>query len=144
VFHRPQGFRVPAAFVAAAFIIGLLPSLWFWNGNRATQAFDADRQQAVQAMVNSHFLHAQFTALTSDAPKAKLIYARTGNWVFAVAQTGRPLSLRAQSARGEVALGTLHVAGNAAELFVPQAPRTRSFALYDGNVQIERVTIPSR
>jgi hypothetical protein len=130
--------------VAAAFIIGLLPSLWFWNSARTTQAFDADRQRAVQAMVTSHFLHAQFIAPAPDAPKAKLIYARTGNWVYAVAQTGRPLSLRALSPQGGVALGTLHVAGNAAELFVAHAPRARVYALYDGTREIERVTIPSR
>lgn len=144
VFARTPRFRVPASLVAAAFVIGLLPSLFFWNANRSTRAFDADRQQAVQAMVSSHFAHAQFTALAPDAPKAKLIYARNGNWIYVVAETGRPLSLHAQGAQGEVALGTLHVSGQAAELYVPQAPATRTFTLYDGTNQIERVTLPAR
>jgi Putative zinc-finger len=144
VFVRAPRFRVPAGLVAAAFVIGLLPSLWFWNADRSARTFDADRQQAVQAMVTSHFAHAQFAPLAPDAPKAKLIYARTGKWIFAVAESGRPLSLRAQAAQGEVALGTLHVSGRAAELFVPLAPAARTFALYDGNKEVERVTLPAR
>jgi hypothetical protein len=143
VFHRPQPFHVSSALVAAAFIIGLLPSLWLWNGLRTSQAFNADREQAVQAMVSSHFLHAQFVALTPGAPKAKLIYARSGSWIFAVAQSGRPLSLRARTASGETAVGVLHVQGNAGELFVPNAPRVRVFSLFDGGREIERVTLPS-
>jgi anti-sigma factor RsiW len=144
VFARSPRLRIPTAVAAAAFIIGLLPSFWFWSVARNAHAFDTDRQHAVQAMVTSHFAHAQFTPLESGAPKAKLIYARTGNWIFVVAETGRALSLRSRSGQGEVTLGTLHASGNAAELFVAQAPRARTFALFDGNREIERVTIPPR
>jgi Putative zinc-finger len=145
VFARGSRVRFPAGLAAAAaFLIGLMPSFWLWGVTRNTQAFDSDRQQAVQAMVTSHFSHAQFMPLEPGAPKAKLIYARKRNWVYAVAQTGRPLSLRAESKQGEVALGTLRVSGNAAELYIAQAPAVRTFALYDGSKQIERVTLPSR
>lgn len=141
---RLSTFRIPGALAAAAFVIGLLPSFWFWSVAQNARSFDADRQHAVQAMVNSHFAHAQFAPLETNAPKAKLIYARTGNWLYVVAQTGRPLSLRAQTQQGEVALGTLHVSGNAGELFVSQAPLARTFILTDGQRPIERVTIPRR
>jgi hypothetical protein len=95
-------------------------------------------------MVSSHFAHAQFVPLEANAPKAKLIYARTGNWVYIVAETGRSLTLRAQTGQGEVALGTLHVSGNAGELYVAKAPYARTFTLADGSRPIERVTIPRR
>jgi hypothetical protein len=144
MFARRRPFALPALLAAAALIVALLVSARSWQFQRATQAFDTDRQQAVVAMVLGHFAHAPFQALTADAPKAKLIYAKNGAWVFAVAQTSRPLSLHASTAHGEVALGTLHVAGNAAELFVPQAPSAAMYSLYDGNREIGRVTLPRR
>lgn len=133
-----------SALAAAAFVIGLLPSLWFWNTGQRREAFDANRAQAVQAMVSSHFLHAQFVPLTPDAPKAKLIYSRTGSWVYAVAQSSRALSLRALTAPSAVTLGTLRVAHNAGELFVANPPRASAFALFDGEREVERVTLPRR
>jgi Putative zinc-finger len=144
VFFRKPRFQVPSALVAAAFVVGLLPSLWFWNTGRNAQAYDADRQQAVHAMVSSHFSHAQFIGLTAGAPKAKLLYARTGAWLFAVAETGRALSLRAETANGIVPLGTLHASGQVSELYVPQAPHASVFGLWDGNREVGRVTIPRR
>lgn len=144
VFARRRGVRFPAALAAAALIVGLLLSAWALRLVRSTIAFDADRQQAVVAMVSGHFAHAQFQAATPDSPKAKLIYARNGDWVFAVAQTSRPLSLHAVTREGEVALGTLRVEGSAAELFVPRPPPASVFALYDGNREIGRVTLPRR
>lgn len=144
VFARQPRFRFPSALVAAAFVVGLLPSLWFWNTARDAQTFNGDRQQAVQALVSSHFSHAPFTPVAADAPKAKLIYARTGAWLFAVAETGHALSLRAQTANGTVPVGTLHPAGQVSELFVSQAPRARTFELWDGDREVGRVTIPPR
>jgi hypothetical protein len=133
-----------SALAAAAFVIGLLPALWFWNSGQRRDAFDANRAQAVQAMVSSHFAHAQFVALTPDAPKAKLIYSRTGSWVYAVAQSSRALSLRAGTGSSAVTLGTLRVSRNAGELFVPNPPRTGAYALFDGEREVERVTLPRR
>lgn len=145
VFARPTGgFRISSALVAAAFIVGLLPSFWFWNSARTTQAFDAQREQAVHAMVTSHFAHAQFTPLSPGAPKAKLIYARTGDWVYAVAATGAALTLQAQTPGGSVGLGTLHATGNAGELFVAKAPHAQIFTLSENGREIERVTLPKR
>lgn len=144
VFARRRAFAVPGALAAAALIVAVLLFGWSWRLQRSAQAFDADRQQAVVAMVLGHFAHAQFQGVAANAPKAKLIYARNGAWVFAVAQTSRALSLRALTPRGEVALGTLHVEGNAAELFVSQPPSATVYALYDGNREIGRVTLPRR
>lgn len=136
-------FRWPVL-AAAAFLIGLLPSLWLWSVRERAGSFDADRAVAVQAMVSTHFAHAQFVATVPDAPKAKLIYSRSGTWVFAVAETSRALTLRAVDPAPAVTLGTLHVAGNAAELFVARPPAARSYGLFEGEREIERVTLPRR
>lgn len=110
------------ALVAAAFVAGLLLPY------RPPSSFDADRDRAIPALVNSHFLHAQFTPLVADAPKAKVIYGRSAPWRFFIVQTNRAYMVRTQNG---TALGTLHVSGYAAELFVPN-DAGRSYVLLDG------------
>lgn len=138
--RRASGTRW-GALVAAAFVLGLLPGVLFGVFQSRTTAFDRDRDQAIAAMVNSHFVHAQFTALSSDAPKAKVIYGRGKPWRFFVAQTNRAYTVQSQENGRTAVLGTLHVSGNAAELFVPQSD-ARSYLLLDGLRVVARVRLP--
>ena len=143
-FERPRRGRFPGGVAAAAFVLGALPSLWFWNGAHEARAFNDGHAAALQAMVSSHFAHAQFTPLVSEAPSAKLIYARTGRWIFVVARTDRALTLRAFSGGAVATLGTLRTAQGAGELFLPQGRVARQFSLFDGSREVERITIPAR
>lgn len=127
--------------VAAAFVLGLLPGLLFAALYRPAQPFQTDRDRAIGAMVNSHFLHAQFKPLAPDAPKAKVIYGRSQPWRYFVAQTTHAYTVRAENANGASVLGALHVSGDAAELFVPQTS-ARSFVLVDGARVVARVRLP--
>lgn len=126
-----------AALVAAAFIVGLLPGIIYGVFNRPAQSVDPDHDRAIAALVNSHFLHAQFTPLVSGAPKAKVIYGRGTPWRFFIAQTNRAYAVRTQYG---APVGTMHVSGNAAELFVPSTSE-RSFVLLDGTRPVARVTL---
>src|SRR5436305_2800309 len=65
------------ALVAAALILGLLPSALLWQRDRDLSAMDSTRQRAAAAMVHSHFLHAPFTSMAPGAPAATVIFART-------------------------------------------------------------------
>lgn len=141
-FAMPSLWQRWAPALAAAFVLGLLPSIWFALAARNAGGFAADREAAVHAMVGSHFAHAQFTALTPDAPKAKVIYARTGTWRFIVVDAGHSYTVAAQSDTGVVRLGNLHVQGGAAELFLPNAPRARTLLLLDGARPVARATLP--
>jgi hypothetical protein len=118
-----------AAAIAAAFVLGLLL--------QPPPAFQADRDRALVAMINSHFVHAQFTPLAPDAPKAKVIYGRRAPWRLFIAQTTHAYAVRANS--GAI-LGELHVSGDAAELFVPRSAE-RSFVLLDGSRPVAKVTL---
>jgi hypothetical protein len=131
------------ALVAAAFVAGLLPSAWLWQAMHARSAFDADRRTAIVAMLHSHFTHAPFTALASEAPKAKVLFARGARWCYIVAQTRRAYDVRAESAGRSTDLGALHVSGDAAELFVPDTD-ARTLVLLDGTRAVARVTLPYR
>ena len=138
---RPRWMRTLPA-IAAAFLIGFLPALGLWLGERRETAnFDADRQTAVAALVSSHFLHAPFTPSAPDAPKAKIIYARTGSWIYVVAQTNKRLTVAQVNDGMTVPLGALYVSGNAGELFVAQAAASRTFELLDGARVVARVQI---
>jgi hypothetical protein len=127
--------------VAAAFVLGLLPGVLFGMFANRPSGFDRDRDRAIAAMVNSHFLHAQFIPLTRDAPKAKVLYGRGKAWRFFVAQTMHAYVVESEDNGQRTVLGTLHVSGNAAELFVDNA-NARSFVLLDGARPIARVRLP--
>lgn len=139
-FAAPLPWRRIAPLLAACFVLGLLPLFALLPGHRDTSQHD----RAVAALVNSHFAHVAFTAVTPDAPKAKLLYGRgvTG-WRLIVAQTAHAYGVRGIANGHEVDFGTLQISGASGELFVPQTP-VRVFELYDGNREVSRSVIPGR
>lgn len=137
-------WRWTAPLVAAAFVLGLLPSLVMWSGVFNSGSFATDQQQAVRAMVGSHFAHAPFVPAAADAPKAKVIYSRTGDWRYIVAQTSMAYDVAVQSNGQVISLGKLHVSGSAGQLFVAHAPPARQFLLREGSRVVARVTLPYR
>ncbi len=138
---RQSSARRWAPLIAAAFVLGLLPGVLFGVLHRPVSSLQADHDRAIAALVSSHFLHAQFTPLQRHAPKAKVIYGRTAPWRLFVAQTTRAYSVAAYGPGGTKVLGTLHVSGSSAELFVADN-RARSFALLDGTRVMARVRLP--
>ncbi|HET7814540.1 MAG TPA: zf-HC2 domain-containing protein [Candidatus Baltobacteraceae bacterium] len=129
-----------APLLAASFVLGLLPFFAALPARHDTSQHDL----AVAALVNSHFAHVPFAALSPDAPKAKLLYGRgVQSWRFIVAQTGRAYRVRGIVDGRETDFGTLQVNGASAELFVPQT-RARVFELYDGSREVSRSEIPGR
>lgn len=138
---RADWLRRAAPLVAAAFVLGLLPSAFFALERPRTN--DSERDAAIRAMVNSHFAHVPFTTLAPGAPKAKLVYGRGANdWRLVIAQTPRAYRVRALVNGRAVDLGALHVSGNAAELYVPPT-NAREFELMDGNRPLARAMLPS-
>jgi len=126
--------------VAAALILGLLPSAAFWQRDRDLHAADAARGQALAAMVNSHFLHAQFVKIAPDAPAAKVIFARSGAWFYVIALSDRNLSL---SANGR-SLGVLTGSGGERTLFVAHPPAAKEIVLMDGSRAVARAAVAMR
>ncbi|HLI95820.1 MAG TPA: zf-HC2 domain-containing protein [Candidatus Baltobacteraceae bacterium] len=131
------------ALAAAAFVLGLLPSAWLWQSSQSRNAADQNRRSAIVAMLHSHFTHAQFVGLASDAPKAKALFARGKTWCYVVAQTNKAYDVRAESGARSSDLGRLHVSGDTAELFVPSTD-AQALVLLDGARPVARVTLPYR
>lgn len=76
------GWRWAAA-IAAAFVLGLLP--WLVTQRSASPPTE---QLAMTAMLNGHFQHTQFVSDEPNAPRAKVIYGRSGGWIYVLAGAG--------------------------------------------------------
>jgi len=130
--------------VAAALILGLLPSALLWQRDRDLNAIDATRQQAASAMVHSHFLHAPFTGMAPGAPAAKAIFARTGAWLYVIATTDRDYTVAVDDHGVRRDLGVLKGTGTERELFVAGPPKVKEVFLFDGSRAVARATIATR
>lgn len=130
--------------VAAALILGLLPSALLWQRDRGLYAMDATRQQAAAAMVNSHFLHAPFTRIAPGAPAAKAIFARTGAWLYVIATTNQDYTVAVNDHGTRRDLGVLKGTGTERELFVSHPPRVKEVYLFDGTRAVARAAIATR
>jgi len=115
--------------IAAAFLIGLLPSAYLLSRSHDAQT---TQSVALDALVHSHFLHAPFVALAPDAPQAKAIYARDGSWLYVVSDAPRALTVVAEP--GDRVLGTLAPSGSAAALYVATPIAPREIQLRDGSI----------
>jgi hypothetical protein len=136
-FRARPLFRAAWLAIAAAFVIGLLPSAYLLS--RAHDAA-ATRAVALDALVHSHFLHAPFVGLTPDAPHAKAIYARDGSWLYVVSDAPRALTLVTEP--GDRVLGTLAPSGAAASLYVATPTMARQVVeLREGARPVARVTL---
>jgi anti-sigma-K factor RskA len=132
------------ALVAAALILGLLPSALLWQRDRDLNAMDATRQQAAAAMVHSHFLHAPFVKLTPDAPAAKAIFARDGAWLYVIATSDRDYTVAVDDNGKRRDLGVLEGTGTERELFVSAPPKAKEVFLFDGPRAVARATMATR
>lgn len=124
---------------AAAIVLAIVLPLWFTRP--ASPPSNAD---AIVAMTNSHFTHSQFGALAASAPKAKVIYARTGAWWYVIAQTNRAYTVAVVENGKLRRIGTLHANGNAAQLYVAHPPPARMVLLLDGGTPVARATLQYR
>jgi anti-sigma factor RsiW len=126
---RPFGF---AAAVAAALVIGLLPSAYFWQQNQAmhaTMVADADAMSRVASMPHRS---AAFSSM-SDGSAARVMYAPDGSWyVVLVRGASKALSVAWMHDGQRTMLGRTTPNGEVGMLFLPKSHRMDQLALMDG------------
>lgn len=131
--------RTPAWRFAAAAAAGLIVGL----GVMLPQTLHHDRsQQAIDAMIHSHFAHAPFTGGAPDAPAAKVIYAHGRSWLYVLASGRHDYEVDAVRASGRESLGTLHVDGDVSTLFVDRPVDAAEIDLIDRGTVVERARLP--
>ena len=124
--------------VAAAFIIGLLPSIPMLIQMQHAQSIAAARSAATLAMIQSHFTHVQFMPVTPGAPNAKVIYARNGTWIYVIVSGAHRYQVRTN---GGSILGTTEPSGATSELWVRSPPRATVLELRDSRLILERARL---
>ncbi|HZY98024.1 MAG TPA: anti-sigma factor [Candidatus Baltobacteraceae bacterium] len=125
---RPRAF-IPA--VAAALIIGLLPSAYFWQQNQAMHAEMAAQGDAMTRVASMPHRSVAFTDMTGGA--ARVMYSPDGTWyVIFIRGATRALSVAWMHDGQRTMLGTATPHGDAAMLFLPKSHRMDQLALLDG------------
>lgn len=116
--------------IAAALILWIAPAAWFYaQVHRQSETIDG-QAAAIGSLVHSHFLHAPFTALVSNAPAAKVIFPAKGGWFYVIAAAA-PDDLLIGTQQG----GRLRILGKPANV-------GGNSALYDAQAQgIDNVVI---
>lgn len=134
----PQAWRWAAA-IAAAFVLGLLP----WLGSALRPAAPpASQEVAMNAMLHSHFQHTQFVNDAPGAPPAKVIFGRTGGWIYVLAGPGdAPLSVVTVAGGARTTVATLAPAKQTRAAFVPISTRIDEVDLLDGTRRLAHANV---
>lgn len=108
-------FALGALAGAAAALVVMLPGLLSYT--RIAHQNDL----VLSSVVQSHFNHVPLTPISAGAPAGKVLYARTGGWLYVIVHDPSPgASVRLQYRNGTAQVaGNLTSTGENATLFVP-------------------------
>jgi anti-sigma factor RsiW len=135
--NRPWAF---SAALAAALLLGLLPSAYVWSQLRALHATMLAQNAAMERLTFAHRT-ATFRA-THGGPAAEVMYAPDGSWyVVVVRDASKPLALAWMHDGERTMLGSTVAHGNLATLYLPKSHRMDRLALMDGNRIVAEATL---
>ncbi|MGB8520986.1 MAG: anti-sigma factor, partial [Candidatus Tumulicola sp.] len=85
--RRPQRMAWPyAAAMAAALLLGLLPSAYFWSANRAAHVAMLAQSDAMVRLASAPHRTARFQPANASPP-AEVMYALDGSWYVVVVRS---------------------------------------------------------
>jgi hypothetical protein len=123
----------PAAWpaIAAALIIGLLPSAYLWQENRAMHVAMSSRADVIQRLASTPVRTVAFTA--HGGMIAHVMYPADGSWyVVLVRGASTALSVAWMHDGQKTMLGTAEPYGDVAMLYLPKSHRMNQLALLAG------------
>jgi hypothetical protein len=122
----------PLAALAAAFVIGLLPSAYFWQQNQSLHAAMSAQTAAIQRVASMPHRMAHFRGM-NDRGSASVMYAPDGSWyVVLVRDVSKSLQVAWMHDGEKTMLGTAQPHDGVAMLYLPQSHRMDQLALMDG------------
>jgi hypothetical protein len=132
VRRRPSQLRQLITAIAAAMVIGLLPSAYFWQQNLAMHAAMTAEAEAIDHVASMPHRSAAFTGM-SNGSAARVMYGPDGSWyVVVVRGMPRRLSVAWIHDGQRTMLGTATPHGETAMLYLPKSHRMDQLALLDG------------
>ena len=129
--RSPQ--RTPWIFaIAAVLVVALLHWGTTVLHDRAADDAARERNVAMTAMLNSHFLHAAFAPRVPGAPSGKAIYARDRSWMYVLVAPGPDaLQVTTVSANGSTVAASLPASSQVREAFIQPATGINTVQLVD-------------
>lgn len=140
---RSRARVAPWLAIAAAFLIGLLPSAPLTYVYLSAHRTNLSHGDATLALLNSHFAHAQFAAESSAVlPPSKVLFARDGAWLYIVVGAPHVYDVDAVSQGRTIPIGHTSVMGETSELFSGNVPpHVQAVILRDGSAIVGRARV---
>lgn len=121
-----------AAALAAALVLGLLPSAYFWSENRALRGAMLAQNEVMDRLAGTTHRTATF-ASPEAGPAAKVMYAPDGSWyVILIRNASKTLQVAWMHDGQQTMLGSAVPHGDLAMLYLPKSHRMDQLALMDG------------
>jgi anti-sigma factor RsiW len=142
---RPQRSAWPLAYaLAAALLVGLLPSAYFWSENRRIHATMLAQNAVVERLAGAPHRMTSFHPMEAGPP-ADVVYAPDGSWYLVVVRDADKALDVAWMHDGErTMLGRVVPRGNLAMLYLPKSHRMDRLALVDGGRVVAEATLSWR
>ena len=126
--------------IAAAFLVGLLPTSYFAVENRALHVAMTSQSEAMGRLAAAH-RSADFRPMTGGPP-AQVMYAPDGSWyVVVVRDVSKSLSVAWMHDGAQTMLGHAVPHGSVAMLYLPKSHRMDRLALMDGDRVVALATL---
>jgi anti-sigma factor RsiW len=141
--RRGFGWGVPAL-AAAALLVGLLPSFYFWSENETMHGAMIAQSAAIDRLASAPHRTAAFSSASSTTAStaAEVMYGVDGSWyVVVVRNASKPLGVAWMHDGTRTMLGTTVPHGNVAMLYLPQSHRMDRLALMDGDRVVAEATL---
>jgi hypothetical protein len=128
--------------IAAAFLIGVLPSAYLWERNRAMQDAMLSQSSAMDRLATTAHRTASFRA-TNGALAANVMYPSDGSWyVIVVRGASHALQVAWMHDGAQTMLGDAVPHGRVAMLYLPKSHRMEQLALMDGPRIVAQAQLP--
>jgi anti-sigma factor RsiW len=136
----PSAWMVPAA-LAAALVIGLLPTAYFWSENRAMRDAMVAQSAAIGRLASGPYRTADFSTARAN-PHARVVYGTDGSWYLVIVPgASRRLAVAWMHGGKRTMLGNAVPHGNFATLYLPKSHRMDRLALMDGDRVVAEATL---
>lgn len=119
--------------LAAAFLVGLLPSAYFWSEYRTLHGTMLAQNAVMERLASADHRTAAFHTV-HGASRAEVVYAPDGSWYLVVVRDpSRTLAVAWMHDGERTMLGNAVPRGGLAMLYLPKSHRMDRLALMDGN-----------
>ena len=145
VGSRPFSWRLPAwgypATIAAALVLGLMPSAYLFSANRNMHEAMVAQNSMIGRLAGAPHRTAHFHPMQAGPP-ADVMYASNGSWyVVVVHDASKLLSVAWMHDGVNTMLGHAVPKGNVAILYLPKSHRMDRLALMDGDRVVGEATL---